>query len=93
MIVVVVVINIVIETSPQKRAENGKIAGSERSRPLNRRLADRSETRRPLAIERRVRVDSSTPAQPAGPTRWVGVKAGRWRMVDGDLRMAMMSEE
>ena len=54
MIVVVVVINIVIETSPQKRAENGKLAGSERSRPLNRRLADRSETRRPLAIERRL---------------------------------------
>ena len=50
-----------------------KIAVSERGRPLNRRrLAGCSETRQPLAIERRVRVDSSTPAQPAGPTRWVG---------------------
>ena len=80
-------------TSPQKRAENGKIAGSERSCPLNRRLADCSETHRPLAIERRFRVDSSTPARPAGSTRWVGAKAGRWRMADGDLRMAMMSVE
>jgi len=26
--------------------------------------------------ERRVHVDSTTQAQPAGPTRWVGVKTG-----------------
>jgi len=62
------------KSSTPKNAEIVKIAVSERGRPLNRRLADRSETRRPLAIERRVHVDSTTPAQPAGPTRWVGAK-------------------